>query len=129
MGGYGAMKFALKYPDKSSAVSAHASAFFFTNEFCRSRPHLDDFAAAVGMNAQDDLFSLAENAKQKPLPDIRFDCGKNDPLLESNRKFHAHLNALSIEHSFEIPEGIHDWAYADRQILKTLEFAKQHLEK
>ena len=129
MGGYGAMKFALKYPEKFSAVSAHASAFFFTNEFCRSRPHLDDYAKAIGMNAQNDLFKLAESAKEKPLPAIRFDCGKNDPLLESNKKFHAHLNALAIKHQFETPPGIHDWAYADNQITKTLEFAKLHLEK
>lgn len=129
MGGFGAVNIALRNSKLFSAVSGHASAFFFTHEFSRSRPELDAHAKAIGMNGDYDVFKNAERAvAAKHFPKIRFDCGQNDPLLGCNRKFHEHLTLLGVSHEYDEPAGIHDWVFADQQIPQTLRFASQHFD-
>jgi S-formylglutathione hydrolase FrmB len=57
-----------------------------------------------------------------PLPHVRFDCGTDDPLLESNRRLHAELDAAGIAHTYEEHPGGHEWPYWAEHVEATLLF-------
>jgi len=121
MGGFGAMKLGLKYPELFGSVAAHSSALdakrLHTSEDLRGI-----FPAPLG--PEDDPFALAARAGVKPA--IRFDCGADDFLIEENRHFHAHLQALGVPHTYAEYPGAHSWEYWDEHIVEALAF---HVEQ
>jgi putative tributyrin esterase len=127
MGGYGAMKLALKYPKVFGSVAAHSSAFLRgSDDFSESA----EFRRIFGENPSggaNDVFALAERLAGKDIPAIRFDCGKSDFLLEANRKFHKHLARLGITHTYREYPGIHEWDYWDTHYPKALKFHRKAL--
>lgn len=125
MGGYGAMKLALKYPDRFCSVVAHSSAFDIRKRLTERDGRAEEFARIFGEDpaeGENDVFQLAGDADRSKLPAIRFDCGTEDGLLEENRAFHAHLDSLGIEHEYEEFPGAHNWAYWDVRIQEALHF-------
>ena len=126
MGGYGSMMLALRHPDMFAAVSSHSSAFGFAHEQ-RGRAGIDDLAAALP-EGEYDCFTLAEKlqAAGGDLA-IRFDCGTEDGLLEGNRAFHAHLDAIGVAHGYAEYPGEHNWAYWDEHVQETLAFVAGHV--
>ena len=132
MGGYGAMMLALRHPDRFSAVCVQAGSFAFGHELRPDRPERSAFMRAVAPpGGKYDLFVLAERfsaaAADAPTMAIRFDVGGDDHLLDHNRRFHARLDELGIDHEYEEVEGGHEWRYVDRQLPTTLRFVTQHL--
>lgn len=125
MGGYGAVKLALKYPDLFCAGVSHSGAVgvarrsFGDDE--RGREWLPVFGPDPA-GGPDDLFALAEHSARASLPALRIDCGVDDFLIEDNRAFHSHLAALGIPHEYAEHAGGHDWAYWDTHIQDTLAF-------
>ena len=120
MGGYGAVKLALKYPKTFASVAAHSSAFL---PWGRSRPFAPERERIFGEEATgggNDVFALAENLAGLDAPAIRFDCGRSDPLLAVNRRFHRHLLILGIKHTYAEYPGGHEWDYWDRHFPKAL---------
>lgn len=96
MGGYGALKFAMKYPDRFGSCVSHSGAMNFGNE-----PNLGgtereaEFRMLVGetpAGGPNDLFAIAEQIDRNKLPAIRIDCGTEDFLLNHNRRMAKHLN-------------------------------------
>ncbi len=127
MGGYGAMMLALRHPELFAAVGAHSSAFYFAHSSIGGRDEIDAYAAALPAGKYD-CFALAEQLKASGTElAIRFDCGTEDKLLESNRQFHAHLEALGIEHEYIEYPGGHSWDYWDEHIRQTLAFVMERL--
>jgi len=128
MGGYGSMKLALKYPKVFGSVAAHSSAFM-----CGHVPMLDarpEFRLLFGEDpagGPNDVFALAEKLKASEAPAIRFDCGKSDALLDSNRLFRRHLRKLGIKHTYAEYPGIHEWDYWDTHFPKALSFHRKTL--
>ena len=128
MGGYGAMKLALKYPETFASVVSHSSAFGFAHD-----PRLLEneerrrITGDVVPGGKDDLYAIAEKLSPRRAPAIRFDCGKNDALIEGNRKFHRHLRRLRIPHQYREFPGEHNWAYWDTHIQEALRFHARHL--
>jgi len=132
MGGYGAMKLALKHPDLFVSATSHSGALRITS--IKKRPELQPqlrriFGKGVGAGGPDDCFALAERAKRKKakLPALRFDCGVDDGLLDHNRAFHAHLEKLRIPHEYEEFPGAHTWGYWDVHVRESLAFHARHL--
>ena len=129
MGGYGALKIALRYPEKfaaagiMSAVTDIAGKFsgkVFQLEMWRDIFGSPEEAAADG----NDLFVLAQKAAALPqYPRVIQFCGQDDFLLEDNRKLNAALENLQWKDYFyrETP-GAHSWAYWDRHIQDILKF-------
>lgn len=118
MGGFGALRFAGKYPRLITAAAAHsavteATAFDALVAEPRSGWSADPADRTV-------LEALAGAAA--PLPPIRFDCGLDDTYLESNRALHCALETLGIDHIYSESEGGHDWDYWSREIEQTLRF-------
>ncbi len=129
MGGYGAMMLALRHPDMFSVVSAHSSALFFGHADQPPEETYDDDLMRALPPGEYDCFALARRSPEKARElAIRFDCGRDDSLLEASRSFHAHLEKLEIPHEYVEHDGGHDWVYWDTHIRRTLEFAVENLK-
>ena len=130
MGGYGAVKLALKYPDLFCAAVSHSGAVGFArrnfgaDEWGREWTPVFGPAPAGG---PDDPFALAETIDRAKLPALRVDCGVDDFLIEENRAFDALLTAHDIPHEYEEHPGAHTWEYWDAHVQDTLAFFKRVL--
>jgi S-formylglutathione hydrolase FrmB len=129
MGGYGALKFALKYPDQFSFAASMSGAL---DPAVRSDDHpgyIWDFLKPSIMSvfgekgsptrAANDLHQLARNltpAQVTALPFMYIDCGTEDGFLDTNRDFASILLAKKVPHEFRELPGLHGWGYWDRQI-------------
>jgi S-formylglutathione hydrolase FrmB len=133
MGGYGAAKLALKYPDLFCSAVSHSGAMTMAH-----RPHLADpekpFEAEMGRifgehpeGGPDDLFALAEGLLPAKRPALRIDCGTEDTLLDQNRAFHAHLQKLGYPHEYLEAAGAHEWGYWDVHVQEAIAFHARNL--
>jgi S-formylglutathione hydrolase FrmB len=135
MGGYGAFKLALKYPDLFCAASSLSGAVEMHDEKAEWRDETlhQEVRAIFGdkpCGGPDDIFALANEyslGKRSPLPALKFDCGEDDFLIEHNRHLHTHLQKLAIPHHYEEHAGFHNWDYWDAHIPATIEFFAQQL--
>jgi S-formylglutathione hydrolase FrmB len=137
MGGYGAVKLGLKYPDRFASVNSHSGALGYLRpelnqgeKLKRPPRYIAELARIFGRSPQDgpeDPFALAQRADHGILPAFRVDCGTEDFLIEQNRAFHAHLNALHIAHQYEEYPGDHDWSYWDLHVQEAIRFHSANL--
>jgi len=129
MGGYGAMKLALKYPDRFCSVNSHSGALNIARALPREeiRSELCHIFGEHPEGGSDDVFTLAERLDPEVAPRILFDCGVDDFLIDHNRAFHAHLNRLGIPHTYVEHPGIHSWDYWDKHVQEALEFHSANL--
>lgn len=124
MGGYGAVKLALKYPQRFISAVSHSGALHFSH--LGSEPlegyakELDRIVPRSEYGGEDDLFVLASQAKHSPA--LRIDCGTADHLIEINRDFHAHLTKIGMTHEYEEFPGEHNWSYWDEHVQNALRF-------
>lgn len=114
MGGYGALKLALRHPHLFGSAVSHSGAIDAPALMAARKPGdvLGDdmrrvFGARVPANA--DLMKLAVRAK--PLPRLHIDCGRDDFLLPANRAVHAFLERRGIPHVYREYPGSHNWQY------------------
>ncbi|MHC4592244.1 MAG: alpha/beta hydrolase [Planctomycetota bacterium] len=125
MGGYGAMKIGLKYPDRFCSVVSHSSVFDIERILGDPKRADEQLRLIFGddpAQGDNDVFRLAEQIDRGLLPALRFDCGTDDALLEHSRAFHRHLEGLGIPHEYEEFPGAHEWGYWDTHIQEALEF-------
>ena len=132
MGGYGAVKLALKYPDLFCAAVSHSGAVGFARrDFGASDAWASEWRPVLGPSPSggpDDPFALAENMDHAKLPALRIDCGVDDFLIEENRAFDALLTALDIPHEYKEHPGGHTWGYWDSHVQETIAFFKRILK-
>jgi S-formylglutathione hydrolase FrmB len=133
MGGYGAVKLALKYPDLFRSAVSHSGALAFAHHPLVPSPE-DPFATelsrVVGEHPEggpDDIFALAERLPAAKRPALRIDCGTEDFLLDANRALHAHLTQLGYPHEYAEFPGQHEWGYWDVHVQEALAFHGRHL--
>jgi putative tributyrin esterase len=127
MGGYGALKFALKHPGLFGSVTAHAGMCDLGHHLA---PDADDswkaqFARVFGSNfkgGDDDIFALSRRYEGADWPAIQIDCGLDDPYLEENRRFRDHLEHFGVAHRYAEYPGGHDWDYCDARLVDVLDF-------
>jgi len=121
MGGYGALRLGAKYPSVFRAFSGLSSITHFEQigEF------VSDFATLKEEALEQDgvLDWMLKN--RATLPPFRFDCGREDVLIEHNRQLHAALEADSIPHQYEEFAGGHSWKYWEEHLRDTLLFFNQ----
>jgi S-formylglutathione hydrolase FrmB len=114
MGGYGAMRLGMKYPDLFASIWAHSSAF-----------HIGETVdpALVTDYADASVYRHAEQAAARGTTQvIAFDCGVDDErLIDYNRELHAHLDRLGLEHHYAEHPGGHTWDYWDEHVREALE--------
>lgn len=129
MGGYGALKIGLTYPERFKAIAGLSSAIdidWIINLHISDPVRTQQMRAIFGSNLKvestaNDLFAVASRLnKRKKLPQIYFSCGTEDFLYQSNLKFKDHLKDLKIEFTFESYPGDHNWQYWDLHIQTVL---------
>jgi S-formylglutathione hydrolase FrmB len=127
MGGYGALKMALRRPAAFTVVGSFSGAFSATrpellklipSEEERLRRIYGDDDSAV--RRQNDLPTLAGAAKPGSVPYIYIDCGIADGLVETNREVVAALHKSGVAYEYHEVAGAHNWEYWDRRIREFL---------
>jgi putative tributyrin esterase len=133
MGGYGAAKLALKFPEMfCGAVSLSGAMGFAHRAFVlpSDQPWHHEFARVVGENpvgGPNDLYALASGLAPEQRPALGIDCGTEDFLLEDNRAFHAYLTEIGYPHEYVENPGAHEWSYWDKHIQEAIAFLARPL--
>jgi S-formylglutathione hydrolase FrmB len=135
MGGYGALRFALRYPNLFVAVSAHSAALIDTPPNIKvSSDQGAAVAAELGkaFGSQVDVafwkrespFTMVRDGPRPAGLQIYFDCGSDDDFgfNKGNEQFHELLTAHGIPHEFHLYPGGHDWEYFAEHLPASFEF-------
>lgn len=127
MGGYGALKFGLTFPDRFSAAVSMSGALDFGHGSARmgGRDITPEYRRITGPDpagGTHDLWALVDRADPARLPALRIDCGVDDFLLEANRAFHTHLVQLGLPHEYAEYPGDHNWEYWNEHVRETIAF-------
>ncbi len=127
MGGYGAIKAALTYPERFGGCASLSGALNIA-DFTRPRDiaewrgifgyELESVAELAG--TKHDVFYLAEQAEK--FPRMYLWCGTEDSLIGHSRDFHATLERLGAIHRYEEGEGAHTWDRWDEHIKTALAY-------
>lgn len=142
MGGYGSLKFGLKYPDKFILVGSFSGAFMAPSLTAKTlgtgwKALTDSILSVYGdENSQtrkdNDIFKILREMPQekiKELPFIYLDCGTEDGLIQTNREFTDILFQKKIPHEFRQLPGKHDWKFWDSQIFEFLELTTKFIKQ
>jgi S-formylglutathione hydrolase FrmB len=126
MGGYGAVAWALRQPDRFAAAATLSGAVDVAGlRTSRERPEdprlfdrvFGDSSLAGGPH---DLFGLLADADPAALPSLYVACGTEDALIDDNRAFVAAAQKAGIGVTSDFGPGEHDWAYWDTTIQDVL---------
>ncbi len=128
MGGYGALRWALREPHRFAAAASLSGALDVAGRTTRrERPEDPRMTARLfgdgpvaGTDA--DLLHLVAEADPAALPALRTWCGLEDGLLEDNRRFAAACAAAELPVELVEGPGDHDWAYWDARIVDVLDW-------
>ncbi len=124
MGGYGALKWALREPDRFAAAASMSGAVDVAGMQARGdwRPELvgQVFGEQPIAGTPNDLFWLLGQVDPAVLPQLSVYCGTEDELIASNERFVRALMGAGVRQQHEFGPGIHDWAYWDARIQDVL---------
>ena len=138
MGGYGALKFGLKYPNVfsfaagfSSAQGAVHSGFGQNSRWPKAA--VDEFNEAFGpvggpAHVEGELSTIIGKADPKVAPFLYLDCGTEDSLLTSNRETAAQLQRAGFAFEYRERPGKHEWIYWDHQVREMLRLLAEHAD-
>ncbi|MCW5948838.1 MAG: esterase family protein [Pyrinomonadaceae bacterium] len=138
MGGYGAMKFGLKYPEKFSLVGSFSGALgvaSFTEKNAGTiGKGVDSILGGEDSEVRkaNDIFALLRAMpadKVAGLPFIYQSCGTEDFLFENNRRFLDLLTEKKVKREYREHPGLHDWTFWDSQIREFLALAERRPAK
>jgi len=124
MGGFGTLHLGGKYPHLFKAISAHSAITAFRQMELFVEEPLADYQPISEEDA--DCFLILRKHKDE-LPPLRFDCGRDDLLIEYNRKLHQQLKEEGIPHHYEEFDGGHEWPYWEKHLEDTLLFFESHV--
>ncbi len=122
MGGYGALKLAMRHPGMFSSCVAMSSGTF-TDEQMLGRDDYDHYFGTIyGPKEENALgghwkanspLHLVESVDAEKLKSIRFyiDCGDDDFLYKGNSALHVKMRDLKIPHEYRVRDGGHKWGY------------------
>src|SRR2546421_631662 len=139
MGGYGAIKYGLKYPATFAFAGSISGAFGVTRYTEKEmgganlKPFMKTFGP-VGSETRkaNDVFEIARGvsaARVASLPYFYFDCGTEDAAqhFNPNRELSELFLEKKIPHEYRELPGNHSWQYWDQQIPVVLRIAAEKL--
>ena len=124
MGGYGAMKWALRQPDRFAAAASLSGVLDVAagNKVRPNDPHL--FTRVFGDSAvtgtPDDLGWLREQIEPDALPALWVGCGTEDPLYGQSVRFVEACASAEVPVTTSFVAGAHTWDLWDAQIQQVL---------
>lgn len=128
MGGYGAMRLALTYPERFAKAASFSGAVDVQAIF---DDHKEDsivkrlFGSYRDVRGTDvDLYHLLEkNAGAGNKPKLYVSCGTDDFLYAAHQEFVPALKANNWDvTSHDEPGAIHEWGFWDKEIIKFIDF-------
>ena len=141
MGGYGSIKFGLKYPEKFVLVGSFSGALqaaSLTEKMVATtgwKALVDSIVSVYGADDSptrkaNDVFRLvremsADNLKK--LPFMYISCGTEDALISTNHDFSNLILEKKLPHEFRELPGIHDWVFWDAQIQEFLKTSEKFI--
>jgi putative tributyrin esterase len=131
MGGYGAFKMALTYPERYAAAASLSGAVD-VRETVKGHNNPGDKVWLAEMHnvfgdlgkvpgSRHDLFTLAKKVARSPIkPRLYQCCGTEDFLYADNIRFRDAVQKLPFDYSYEEGPGVHEWGYWDKMIRNVL---------
>lgn len=127
MGGYGALKIALRLPGTFAAAASGSGVLDIQHRINISQ--WEGLKNVLGdnntdlTNSPENLFYLLDNyPEDKVKPMIYQACGTEDFLYEDNLTFREKIKPRNFEHTYEEWSGAHNWDFWDVFIQKALVF-------
>ena len=125
MGGYGAMKWALRQPWRFAAAASLSGALGLRHPSTGADP---DFARLMQRvfgdgpteGTENDVIHLLRSAAVADLPALYLGCGTDDFLYPANEWFVEEAASAGVPLTVRLGPGDHDWAYWDAQIQDVL---------
>jgi S-formylglutathione hydrolase FrmB len=140
MGGFGALKFGLKYPGAFVFAASMSGAFgvtHYTQNEIGGAERWEAFLKVFGpvgseTRKTNDLFEMARSLSPErvaSLPYFYFDCGTEDAAqhFNPNRELSQLFSERKIPHEYRELPGEHNWAYWDQQVPEVLKLAAQKM--
>lgn len=132
MGGYGALKIGLTYPERFAAIASFSGlaniAFDMPDP---ARASSKETFAVFGTERQnmagtkhDTLYLLEQAIKNGvKMPKIYQSCGTDDFLYQNNLSFKAVIENKGLDYTYFEQEGLaHEWAFWDSEVEKLLQW-------
>lgn len=139
MGGYGSLKFGLKYPEMFSLIGSFsgalgAASYSATTAGMLIGGGIDKIFGPLDSESRkaNDIFRMVREVtpeKLKVMPFVYQSCGTEDFLIQNNRDFLALLNEKKVPHEYREFPGGHDWFFWDDQVREFLNVAERRLKK
>jgi S-formylglutathione hydrolase FrmB len=130
MGGYGALKWALRRPERFAAAASLSGALdvAYIQRF-DLRPHIRElmprvFGDRVVQDGPDDLLHLVATADPATLPRLMLRCGTEDRLVAQNERFVQACAKHGVALDSDFGPGDHEWGYWDREIQTVLDWMR-----
>lgn len=121
MGGYGALKWALREPSRFAAAASMSGALDVVGMAQRrDRGDLFDRVFGGAPGPDDDLFALLRAADTDALPPLYISCGTEDPLLASSQAFVRDAREAGARVTVDFRPGQHEWGFWDAEIQQVL---------
>jgi len=123
MGGYGAMKLALTYPERFAAAASFSGAVDLADMSHRSEDRVAGMdrifgdSSKIGGTEHDLLHLMKKKAPKRPR--LYLSCGTKDFLYHQHQKVVPLLkqNGWDVTH-YEKPDAVHEWGFWDEEIKK-----------
>ena len=129
MGGYGALKLALRCPEKFAAAASLSGVTDIHGFWSENDGFNRDMQLVFGRceefyNSNNDLFKLSSDLKNsgKEIPELFQACGTEDFLYEGNIRFRDHLRELNYDFHYQESPGVHCWDFWDDTIQDVLKW-------
>ncbi len=127
MGGYGAIKWALREPERFAAAASLSGALGLAQRTKPGEGSLDPglwdhiFDGKSIVDSDDDVVALVGRAgSSTDLPKLYVCCGTDDALFAENDAFIVAADQAGVEVTTDFGPGLHDWNYWDRKITDVL---------
>jgi putative tributyrin esterase len=128
MGGYGAFKAALLYPERYAAAASFSGVLSLAVlNINPNDPRKDEFSLLFGdldklAGSEHDPAVWLQRAAQNPasLPRLFIAVSRQEDLYPLSVQFHTACQALGVHSEYHEEDGAHDWFFWDRQIRRFL---------
>lgn len=140
MGGYGAVKLALRNPDKYGAAASFSGVLDIVSRFDAVNELSGEWKKDIHLicggepvkNTDDDLFYLLDKYVSDPemkKPRIYQACGTEDFLYTDNQRFKEKISHLGFDYKYEEGPGNHNWEFWNEYLPKALDFFENKEKK
>jgi putative tributyrin esterase len=120
MGGYGALKWALRQPERFAAAASLSGALDLASRFPADQVTERVFGDGPVAGTGDDLLWLVDQADVAALPRLYLACGTDDFLYDENVRFRDACRAKGVPLTVDFGPGDHEWGYWDTKIQEVL---------